>query len=251
MVKYQGLSLDRKFHALADRTRRSILLMVLPAPKTVSEISAAFSISMPAISKHLRVLEEAGLIARKREGRTHFIRGVADALGEVSVLVRYYETFWKGTLNSLANYMEETMSDVVRVSKLIKAPVEKVFSAWTDPVSMAKWFTPMPDMSVRVEGAVTVGGKYKIVMVMPDGSEYDHFGEYQEITENKKVKFSWMSGEVSGSTVTVSFEPQEGSTLVTLVHEGLETEEQRKNHEGGWIHILECCDEALTSVAAK
>ena len=107
MVKYKGNSLDRKFHALSDETRRKILIMVLLTERTVSEISAEFLISMPAISKHLRVLEDSGLITRRKHGRKHFISGVRSAYGEVSILVNYYETFWTENLNSLAKYLEE------------------------------------------------------------------------------------------------------------------------------------------------
>lgn len=107
MVKYRGNSLDRKFHALSDETRREILILVLLAERTVSEISAEFTISMPAISKHLRVLEDSGLITRRKNGRNHFIKGVKSAFEEVSVLVNYYETFWTKNLNSLAKYLEE------------------------------------------------------------------------------------------------------------------------------------------------
>jgi DNA-binding transcriptional ArsR family regulator len=107
MVKYKGNSLDRKFHALSDETRRKILIMVLLAERAVSEISAEFSISMPAISRHLRVLEDSGLITRRIYGRNHFITGDRSAFKEVSVLVNYYETFWTENLNSLAKYLEE------------------------------------------------------------------------------------------------------------------------------------------------
>jgi uncharacterized protein YndB with AHSA1/START domain len=246
MVKYRGGSLDRKFHALSDETRRTILVMVLPGAKTVSEISAAFSITMPAISKHLRVLEDAGLVTRKRDGQKHLIQGVAGAFGEVSVLVKYYETFWSEALKSLAHFMEETMSDIVRVTQQIKAPVDKVFSAWTDPVSMAKWFTPMANMSARVNSTFEKGGKYTIAMIMEGGQELEHTGEYLDVVTNKLLKFTWNSPETKDSTVTVTFDEKDGGTFVTLVHEGLPTEESRENHKGGWEYILECCTSELS-----
>ncbi|MBT3274135.1 MAG: metalloregulator ArsR/SmtB family transcription factor [Spirochaetales bacterium] len=246
MVKYKGTTLDRKFHALSDETRRTILVMVLQSPRSVTEITARFSISMPAVSKHLRVLEAAGLVTRKREGRTHLIQGVAGAFGELSVLIGYYETFWSKALSSLATYMEETMNDIVRVTQQINAPIEKVYSAWTDSASMAKWFTPMDNMSARVKATFEKGSSYSIAMIMEGGQELEHTGEYLEVTANKLLKFSWNSPEFKDSTVTVGFEEKDGGTLVTLTHEGLPTEESRNNHEGGWTYILECLGKELT-----
>ncbi len=133
------------------------------------------------------------------------------------------------------------MNNIVHVSKQIQAPVDKVYKAWTDPESMAKWFTPMPKMSARVESAFKKGEKYILTMIMEGGQELEHRGEYIEIIENKLLIFSWKSDEILDSTVKVSFEEKDGGTLLTLSHEGLDTDESRKNHTGGWEYILECC----------
>jgi len=77
MVNYQQERLDTVFSALSDPTRRAILSRVTRGEATVSEVAEPFETSLPAISKHLKVLEEAGLIARRREGRTHYLRLVA------------------------------------------------------------------------------------------------------------------------------------------------------------------------------
>ena len=71
MVKYSATRLDSVFHAMADTTRRKILAEVVRAKCTVAQLSRPFRISPPAISRHLRVLEDAGLIRRVRDGKFH------------------------------------------------------------------------------------------------------------------------------------------------------------------------------------
>ena len=88
MVKYR--TLDGTFGALADPTRRGIVLRLAEGEASVSELAAPYGISMPAISKHLRVLEVAGLIFRWRKGRVHYCKLATSPLGEIdSWLARF------------------------------------------------------------------------------------------------------------------------------------------------------------------
>lgn len=81
MVKYR--TLDGTFGALSDPTRRGIILRLAQGEASVSELAKPYGISLPAISKHLRVLEEAGLIFRRREGRTHYCSLATAPLREI------------------------------------------------------------------------------------------------------------------------------------------------------------------------
>jgi DNA-binding transcriptional ArsR family regulator len=81
VVKYR--TLDGTFGALADPTRRGIILQLKQGEASVSELAKPYGISMPAISKHLRVLEEAGLIFRRRDGRIIYCRLATEPLREV------------------------------------------------------------------------------------------------------------------------------------------------------------------------
>jgi DNA-binding transcriptional ArsR family regulator len=99
--------LDAVFAALGDRTRRNILVRLARGPATISELAEPFAMTLPAVSKHLRVLERAGLLRREREGwyRRCHLEGapLADAEG----FLERYRPFWEKTLDQLARYVEE------------------------------------------------------------------------------------------------------------------------------------------------
>ena len=87
--------------AMGDPTRREILKKVSQGEPSVLEIAGSFRISLPAISKHLKVLERAGLISRKREGRVHRFTLNARPMKDASEWIRNYERFWQVQLDSL------------------------------------------------------------------------------------------------------------------------------------------------------
>ena len=98
--------LDLTFGALADATRREILARLARGEATVGELAAPFEISRPAISKHLRVLERAGLIHRTRDGRVRRCELEAAPMREASEWVGRYREFWEDRLDALADYLE-------------------------------------------------------------------------------------------------------------------------------------------------
>lgn len=100
-------TLSRTFSALADPTRRAILARLARGPSTVQELSAPFDISAPAISKHLRVLERAGLIAQGREAQWRPCHLVAKPLSEVADFAERYRQFWEGSLDHLEDYLRD------------------------------------------------------------------------------------------------------------------------------------------------
>jgi DNA-binding transcriptional ArsR family regulator len=99
--------LDAVFHALADTTRRRIVDRLARGPTSVGELAAPFSISLAAISKHIDVLEEAGVVRREREGRFQRCRLAPDGLDEASTFIEHYRGFWESTLDRLAEYVED------------------------------------------------------------------------------------------------------------------------------------------------
>ncbi len=111
MVKYTPESLDAVFSALADPTRRSILERLSHGEATVTEVAEPFKMSLPAISKHLRILEQAGLIARERDGRVHHLRLAAAPLQTAADWLADYRQFWDEQFDSLAAYLEAEDAD--------------------------------------------------------------------------------------------------------------------------------------------
>ena len=108
MVKYFPAALNRTFAALADPTRRRILAQLAQGDRCVTRLARRHAMSLPAVSKHLRVLEKAGLLRRRRYGRVHEMRLEAKPLKQAAQWVEEYRKFWEGSLDRLAEYLEKT-----------------------------------------------------------------------------------------------------------------------------------------------
>ena len=102
--------LSSTFSALADPTRRAILVRLAAGEATVKELSAPFAMSGPAVSKHLRVLERAGLIARGREAQWRPSRLDAGPLKEVAAWVENYRQYWEESFDRLDEYLKEVQT---------------------------------------------------------------------------------------------------------------------------------------------
>ncbi len=107
MVKSEIGQLDLIFHALADSTRRSIMRGISKKQKTVSEIAKPFTMSLAAVSKHLKVLENAKLIDRKKEGSYQIVSLNAETLKTADQWISYYQQFWGNRLDALQELLEE------------------------------------------------------------------------------------------------------------------------------------------------
>jgi DNA-binding transcriptional ArsR family regulator len=109
MVKREQ-ALDETFSALADPTRRTILVALADGDRSVSELAAPFKISLPAISKHLTVLERAGLITREREGRVRRCSLEPEPLADAMEWIASYGRFWEESFDSLERLLIEQQS---------------------------------------------------------------------------------------------------------------------------------------------
>ena len=99
--------LDKIFMALADATRRKIVHLLSSGEKTITELTAPFSISMAAISKHIKVLEKAGIVKRRVEGRTHFLMLVPEKLTGALDWISVYRYFWQQRMDKLDNLINK------------------------------------------------------------------------------------------------------------------------------------------------
>ena len=102
---------DLIFLALSDRTRRRILDLIAKDSLCVTDIASGFDMSLNAISKHLMVLEKAGLLVRTKDGRIHNCRMNPKPLEEIRDLVAHYSKFWEKQLDGLEAYLEGKESD--------------------------------------------------------------------------------------------------------------------------------------------
>src|SRR2546423_2784403 len=106
MVKYSPTTLNRTFAALADPTRRRILAHLSRGDRCVTDLARPHAMSLPAVSKHLRVLEKAGLLRRRRYGRVHQLKLEAKPMQQAIRWIEEYRKFWDGSLDRLAAYLE-------------------------------------------------------------------------------------------------------------------------------------------------
>jgi len=98
---------DRIFHALADATRRDIVRRVLDTERSVSELARAYPISLTAVQKHVGVLEAAGLVAKRREGREQRVVGRLDAVRRAQALLAAYEQVWRDRAAGMAAVLDD------------------------------------------------------------------------------------------------------------------------------------------------
>jgi DNA-binding transcriptional ArsR family regulator len=103
--------LDATFSALADPTRRAILARLASGEATVTELAEPFAMSLPAISRHLKVLERAGLIARGRAAQSRPCRLAPTALAEAAEWIERYRQFWEESFDRLDRYLKELQGE--------------------------------------------------------------------------------------------------------------------------------------------
>ena len=154
--------LDATFSALADPTRRAILARLASGETSVSELAEPFEMSMPAISKHLKVLQRAGLIERGREAQWRPCRLAAGPLKDASDWLDHYRRFWEEAFDRLEDYLRECRRGLAKrrrtkmaarsnaaaesvdrelvITRVFDAPRELVWKAFTERERMAKWW---------------------------------------------------------------------------------------------------------------
>ena len=95
------------FQAIADPTRREIINMIAHQSLNLNAVAGNFDISRPAISKHIKILTECGLIVMKQQGRERYCEAKLQKLNEVSDWIEQYRVFWKGKLDALENFLNK------------------------------------------------------------------------------------------------------------------------------------------------
>jgi uncharacterized protein YndB with AHSA1/START domain/predicted transcriptional regulator len=224
-------------------TRRSILTtLVQEGPTRVTSLADRYAMSLNAVSKHIKVLESAGLVSRKKVGREHLIGADLESMAVVDKWFRELRSIWEIRLERLEKLLVEEiqMSELsLAVSRTINAPIETTYNAWLDPTMLAEFMIAGEGMTVpRAEADAREGGKFSIIMAMGD-QELPHGGEYQKLDPYSQIIFTWESPfSVPGSTVTLNFREVDEGTNIELLHVKFLDEESRDSHEQGWAAIL-------------
>lgn len=111
MVEYSSKLLDRTFGALSDPTRRRILAQLTKGERCVTDLARPHSISLAAVSKHVIVLEKAGLVRRRRQGRVHSLALETKPMQEAQAWIDRYRKFWEGNLDQFEKYLDKLQTE--------------------------------------------------------------------------------------------------------------------------------------------
>jgi DNA-binding transcriptional ArsR family regulator len=121
MVKYSTIAsqhrLDATFSALADSTRRAIVSALSQGSATVSELAHPHNMSLPAVMKHLRILEQAGLVSQHKVGRVRHCRLTAQTMKQAADWISQYRVFWESQFDALDRYLSQSQAEAQSQSK--------------------------------------------------------------------------------------------------------------------------------------
>jgi uncharacterized protein YndB with AHSA1/START domain len=189
--------LDAVFAALADPTRRAILSRLAEGEASVNELAAPFEISQPAISKHLKVLERAGLIERNVDRQRRPARLTAEPMAAAVRWLEEFKRFWASSFDQLDELLddlkktslkgEKKMSDLPTyvLERTFDAPRDLVWRTWTEPALLSRWYGPNVETIIhRLD--VKPGGLWLNEMKMGDKTSYQRT-EYIEVVEPERL----------------------------------------------------------------
>lgn len=152
---------------------------------------------------------------------------------------------------------EKTEDRELVLTRLIDAPREKVYRAWTEPELMKQWFAPKPWSTARVETDVRPGGASLVVMADPDGNEFPNPGVYLEVVPNEKLVFTdaytkdWQPSAKPFMTVVLTFEDEGGKTRYTARARHWSAEDKANHEQMGFLEGWGLCATQLEEVAKK
>lgn len=251
-------TLDLTLAALSDPTRRQILQRLTDGEAQVTEIARPLPMSLNAVSKHIRVLEDARLVKRRKAGRKHWISLNPESLDEAAEWIDAQRRLWRSRLRVLASLldMEDRAGEgpanlkgafpmsgqtpvTVRVTRQFPQSPERVFDAWLDPAKAGKFLfaTPAGQM-VRAEIEPRVGGAFCFID-RRDGEDVEHRGEYVVIDRPRRLAFDFTVSLMpeAKTRVTVEIRPVGTGCELTLVQEGGSPEHVARTRKG-WATIL-------------
>jgi uncharacterized protein YndB with AHSA1/START domain len=136
---------------------------------------------------------------------------------------------------------EDQAKPSLTIKRRFKAPPAQVFSAWTDPEKIKRWFGPAATHCTLAEFDLRVGGKYVIAADSADGERHQVGGVIREIVPDRKLVYTWAwhSTPERESLVTIEFKPDGDGTLLTLTHERFVDADARDRHQYGWTGALD------------
>lgn len=140
--------------------------------------------------------------------------------------------------------MGQTEKLSLEIKRVIKAPRDRVYAAWTDLAQLKQWFGPENVRTLDLIADARVGGKFRWDLINSEGEKMTMRGEFRELQPGRKIVFAWKweddeDWENHTSIVTVELDDADGGTEVRLTHEQLPNEESRDGHRQGWNSALD------------
>lgn len=231
MVKYL---LNDLFGSLSDATRRDMLQRLLLGELTVSQLAQTYNVSLPAVSKHLRVLEASGLIVKEKRGRQYFVRLTPPALKEATEHLQHHEAVLNNRLGSLGTYLQQkpeatrqkvapmtpTEQQAIVITQVLDADLETAWHAYTNPASIMQWWDSPGTQLLTVENNARVGGTWRFTLRGADGREYVVGGKYSAVEYPNRLEYTDGPGDPDGprpeAHVIITFEQlSDNKTLLT------------------------------------
>jgi uncharacterized protein YndB with AHSA1/START domain len=140
--------------------------------------------------------------------------------------------------------MKTGQNTSLEIRRVIKAPRDRVYAAWTDPAQMKQWFGPVDVKTNNLVVDARVGGEFRWDLTNADGEEMTMLGEFRELQPGRKIVFTWQWQDDEDwadhvSVVTVNLSDRDGGTELRLTHEDLPNEQSRDGHNRGWDSALD------------
>jgi uncharacterized protein YndB with AHSA1/START domain len=140
----------------------------------------------------------------------------------------------------------------LEISRVIEAPRDRVYAAWTDPEQLKQWFGPENVKTRELVADARVGGTFRWDIINSEGEEMTMRGEFRELQPDKKIVFTWQWEDDEDwknhtSIVTVELYDRDGGTKLRLTHEQLPNEESRDGHTRGWESALDKLERLFSS----
>ena len=266
------------FSALADPTRRAILARLAMGETSVTELAAPFEMSLPAISRHLKVLEKAGLVSRGREAQWRPCRLNAGPLKAASGWLEDYRRHWEVSFDRLDEYLDvlkkkerkragkaEALAEQyeLTLTRTFDAPRALVWAAWTDPAHLQQWMGPRGFVASHAQYDLYAGGKWRACLHRIEtgkgcgesaGEDLWQSGMFLEVKAPERLVFTfgWDGREDmprNESVVTVTFEERRGVTHMNFHQAFFPSAADRDGHEGGWNSTFDRLAEFLREAA--
>jgi uncharacterized protein YndB with AHSA1/START domain/DNA-binding transcriptional ArsR family regulator len=232
MVNY---SLNDLFGSLSDTTRRDMVQRLLMGELTISQLAETYNMSLPAVSKHLRVLEASKLIVKEKRGRQYFVRLTPTALKEAREHLQHYEAVLHNRLDSFGAYLQQKSTAIQRkvlptpptnkqrsivITNILDTDLATTWRAYTDPVSIKRWWNLPGTQLLKAENDVRVGGNWCFTLRGADNHEYIVSGKYRVVEYPHRLEYTDGAGDPDSprpeAHVTISFEQLPGNkTMLT------------------------------------